>query len=376
MKDRMKNRTKKTILKINLPLRLGVCIAAVIVSAIGSHAMAQTAPSIQAAHTLQGRIWDARAQKFITEDMLYQRAAAARYVLLGEKHDSEAHHARQLDVLKGLAALGHKPVLVMEQFDSEYQTALTQTQTQWNTQWQNAGSTGEPDATKLADARAESLAESLADAGQLNRKGWRWPMYKDLIAFAAQRQWPVVAANLSRADARKIAMGEVVPVLPAPTQEQRTALEDDVVQGHCGHRPEQARLDGIVTAQRARDARMAQALDAASGVGVQLASPVVLIAGASHVRVDRAVPRYLAAPAQALTVAMVEVMPGKAQPEDYDRSGFDVLWFTPRQDRSDACAKPLPGLAAPAAASVAVPAVTPSASSSISSLSSSSTAKP
>lgn len=283
---------------------------------LGGMAIAQNAA--QPAHALQGRIWDTRTQQFITEAALYQRAAAARYVLLGEKHDSEAHHARQLDVLQGMAALGAKPTLAMEQLDSEYQAALSAAQ--------QAGQTD---------------AEALADAGQLNRKGWRWPMYKDLIAFAAERQWPLRAANLSRVEARKIAVGEVAPELPVPTAQQLAALEDDVVQGHCGHRPESARLNGIVAAQRARDQRMAQTLDAAGG-------PVVLIAGAGHIRADRAVPRYLAAPEQALTIAMVEAQPGKPEAAGYDRAGFDVLWFTTGMDQTDPCAQPLPGLAAPA----------------------------
>jgi uncharacterized iron-regulated protein len=301
----MEKSMKTTTVWTGVQLCLGLCLAA--------------ATQAQAPHALQGRIWDTRAQQFITEATLYQRAAAARYVLLGEKHDSEAHHARQLDVLQGLAALGAKPALALEQLDSEYQAALSQAQ--------GAGQTD---------------AEALADAGQLNRKGWRWPMYKDLIAFAAQRQWPLRAANLSRTDARKIAMGEVVPVLPAATAAQQAALEDDVIQGHCGHRPEAARLNGIVAAQRARDARMAQTLDAVGG-------PVVLIAGAGHVRADRAVPRYLAAPDQALAIAMVETAAGKSQPADYDRAGFDLLWFTVAgEERPDPCAIPLPGLAAPA----------------------------
>jgi uncharacterized iron-regulated protein len=306
MEENMK--TKRLVAALHLGL--GLCL--------GGVAVAQTAATPP--HTLQGRIWDTRTQAFITEAALYQRAAAARYVLLGEKHDSEAHHARQLDVLRGLAALGVKPALALEQLDSEYQGALTQAQ-----------SAGQTD------------AEALAEAGQLNRKGWRWPMYKDLMAFAAERQWPLRAANLSRAEARKIAMGEVTPDLPAATPAQHAALEDDVVRGHCGHRPEAARLNGIVAAQRARDLRMAQTLDAVAG-------PVVLIAGAGHVRADRAVPRYLAAPEQALTIAMVETADGQVQPADYDRAGFDVLWFTTSMDRPDPCATPLPGLAGPAKA--------------------------
>lgn len=273
----------------------------------------------EGATALQGRIWDTHAQQFITEAALYQRAAAARYVLLGEKHDSAIHHARQLDVLRGMAALGAKPALAMEQMDSEHQVALTQVQNQG-----------------VVDA------DALADAGQLNRKGWRWPMYRDLMAFAAMRGWPLRAANLSRIEARRIALGEMSPALPEATPAQQAALEDDVVQGHCGHRPESVRLARTVLAQRARDARMAQVLDAAAG-------PVVLVAGSGHVRSDRAVPRYLAEPDRALSVGLVEVTYLHTTPSQYDLSGFDLVWFSAPTDRPDMCATPLPGVAAPSA---------------------------
>ncbi len=282
----------------------------------GTGKTATVAPAVQA---LEGRIWDVHAQQFIAPDVMFQRAARARYVLLGEKHDSQAHRARQLDMLQALAQRGRSPALAMEQFDAEYQPALA-----------------------VAQAADVTDADALADAGQLNRQGWRWPMYRDLIAFAGAQHWPLLAANLSRAEARKIALGEVVPDVPAATYLQQIAMEDDVVQGHCGQRPEPARLAGIVAAQRARDARMAQTLDSTPG-------PVVLIAGAGHVRADRAVPRYLAQPTQALAIALVEALPSRSAPSDYDSAGFDLLWFTAAQSRPDACATPLPGLAAPAA---------------------------
>ena len=109
-----------------------------------------------------------------------------------------------------------------------------------------------------------------------------------------------------------------------------------MVQGHCGQRPESARLNAIVQAQRARDLQMAQALDSVAG-------PVVLIAGAGHARTDRAVPRYLREPRRALAMAFVEVEDGKPTPADYDSAGFDLLWFTSATPRPDPCATPLTG---------------------------------
>ena len=146
------------------------------------------APSGAPPPALDGRIWDVAARQFISAQAAYQRAASSRYVLLGEKHDSEVHHARQLDVLQALAARGVQPVLTLEQFDAQHQVALSAAQ--------KAGTTD---------------AQALADAGQLNRTGWRWPMYQALIAYAAQQQWPLVAANLSRTQARDIALGKLQP---------------------------------------------------------------------------------------------------------------------------------------------------------------------
>lgn len=278
--------------------------------------MAGAQAQMTESHPLLDRVWDVRAGASISVDDLFQRAAASRYVLLGEQHDSEAHHARQLQMLQALSARGRQPALALEQFDTEHQAALRQAQ-----------QSGVRD------------AEALADAGQLNRRGWRWPMYRDLIAHAAQRGWPLLAANLSRAEARRIVLGEM-PAPAAADAEQQRLMEDDVIQGHCGHRPAAHLLAGMVGAQRARDARMAAVLEAAGG-------PVVLIAGAGHVRRDRAVPRHLAEPARALAVGLVEVREGWIAPTDYDSAGFDILWFTASKPRPDPCAAPLPGLAGP-----------------------------
>lgn len=268
-----------------------------------------------AAHPLDGRIWDVRAQAFVEADAVYQRAAASRYVLLGETHDNPLHHDLQLAVLKALAQRGRSLSLAMEQFDHERQTEIAAAQA------------------------AGGDAEKIADAGQFNRKGWRWPMYKDLIDHAAAQRWPVLAANLSRADARDIALGRVKPQLPQADAAQVAAIAADIVDGHCGERPEY--LDGMVEAQRARDARMAATLESA-------ATPAVLIAGAGHVRRDRAVPRYLKDPGGALAVAYLETEDGKTAPADYDTAGLDFVWFTPRTERPDPCAAPLVGTAAPA----------------------------
>ncbi|RYY82334.1 MAG: hypothetical protein EOO24_40550, partial [Comamonadaceae bacterium] len=266
----METQRMKTLIASLLALSLAACaLPPRDGGTVGTSAATSTAPPATAAHPLEDRIWDVRAGRFIGADDLHRRAAASRYVLLGETHDSEAHHARQLQVLQALARNGARPGVALEQFDVEHQQAIT-----------------------AAQRAGERDAERLADAGRLNRQGWRWPMYADLIAWSAAQGWPLFAANLSRTAAREIALGKVVPQLPPLTPQQLARVEDDLVRGHCGHRPAPAMLEALVRAQRARDVTMAQVLDAAP-------APAVLIAGRGHVLDDRAVPLYLREPARA-----------------------------------------------------------------------------
>ncbi len=279
-------------------------------------------------HPLEGRIWDTRAQAFVNPQAVFDRAAATRFVLLGEKHDSVIHHALQLEVLKALAIRGRSPALAMEQFDSEHQRGLDAAQAK----------IPRPQNVVQADAAAEMLAS----AGQLNRKGWRWPMYKDLIAFAAERGWPLLAANLSRQAGREIALGQRSSGLPPAGASQQQRMEDEIVRGHCGQRLPDHHLAAIVDAQRARDARMAAVLNASR------TDQAVLIAGAGHVRRDRAVPLYLREPAAVLSIAFTETDAKRTIPADYDAEGYDLLWFTAPTERSDPCAQPMGGsIAAP-----------------------------
>lgn len=272
------------------------------------------------AQVVPGQIWDTRAQQTISLEAAMARLQASRYVLLGEKHDNEVHHALQLQVLQSLQQGGRKPTLLMEQFDMEHQAALTAAQ--------NTAASDSEDTT--------AQAERLADAGQLNRKGWRWPMYRDLIAFAAAQRWPVAAANLSRTDARAIFQGKKAVPLPTAGPTLHAKWEADMVTGHCGQALPANMVTGLVTAQRARDATMAAALEATGPQGA------VLIAGAGHVRRDRAAPLYFQQTASnpaTITIAFTELDPALPQAKDYDQEGFDLLWFTPAQTREDPCAQ-------------------------------------
>jgi len=274
-----------------------------LLAALQLAALAACAHVEVAHHPLTGMIWDTRASAFVPPGQLFEGASRARHVILGETHDNAEHHRLQRVTLEALAARGEKRVLAMEQFDSEYQAAI--------------------DAARAARGDAETIA----DAGHFDRKGWNWPLYRPLVQFALDHGWPLAAANLSRGEARAVVADPGRSGLPPAEPSVRSALEHDIIDGHCGAAPEPKRLAGMVEAQRARDARMASVLKDRS----------VLIAGSGHARRDRGVPLYLA-DRDLISIAFMEAEPGKARPQDYaDAASYDYLWFTPRAVRDDPC---------------------------------------
>lgn len=297
-----------TLLRLRLVPVAAICLLLAACSPGRSLQGAGDAPNgIQAA----GRILDVRSGEFISQDGVARRAIAARYVILGEVHDNAVHHRLQVEILRALLSAGRTPALAMEQFDLDSQPAL-----------------------EAARARGERDPERIADAGRFDRKGWRWAEYRPLVALAVSKDLPLLAANLSREDARVLVnSGRPAEGVPPPTPEQRAALERDIVEGHCGIRPSDAILAGMVEAQRARDAGMAKVLERTWESGA------VLIAGKGHARRDRGAPSYLGAEVQheLLSVGFEEVEPDGTAPRTDFAGIYDLVWFTPRATREDPC---------------------------------------
>jgi len=283
--------------------------------------MMQTGPDA-AAHPLSGRFWDTRAQDWVSPNELERRLTPARYVLLGEVHDNAGHHRLRRGLLAALVRDGRRPAIVMEQFDREHQPALQRVQ-------------DDPAPTP----------ELLKRAGRVDAQGWNWSYYEPIIRLALDRRLRIFAANLSRADAFRVSTEGAAAVLGAAAvsalrldqplpDAARLKLEQVIEDGHCGQAPRNI-LPGMVAAQRARDAIMAQTL--------QAHAPAVLIAGNGHVRRDFGVPHYLAHYPQGDDVGVlgfIEVDAAQLAPTDYVTAGapeYDYIAFTPRTPRPDPC---------------------------------------
>jgi uncharacterized iron-regulated protein len=278
--------------------------------------------SVARDHPLVGRIRDVAGQRFIDEATLVGRLARARYVLLGERHDNPDHHALQARVVRALAAVGRRPAVAFEML-----------------------------APSQADALARHLAARPRDAAGLGRavswetSGWPpWPMYAPVAQAALDAGLPIVVANLDPERARAVGREGVAALDPALVARHGLdrplpdapgdALAAEIRDAHCGHAPAD-RLAGMVAAQRARDAQMAEALlNAPGGDGA------LLIAGAGHVRKDFGVPFYLERIERArptVSVAFLEVDPGRPRAEPDAGLPFDYVWFTPAVDAGDPC---------------------------------------
>lgn len=257
---------------------------------------------------LEGRIWDARAGQFIDESALLARLRAARYRLLGEVHDHPRHHVIRARLLERLAPAE----VFFEQMDREHDGAVRAAQ------------------------RAGADADALARAGRLDEKGWRWPLHRPLFAAALAAGHAVRAANLSRADARRIVMtgkaeGATLPDWPPAAE---AAVRREIEDSHCGALPAKI-VPAMALAQRARDAALAAALAGAPG-------GAVLVAGNGHVRRDLGVPRYLPREATVVSVGFLEIRDGEPDPRAYVRGAggepaYDYAWFTHPQPRPDPC---------------------------------------
>lgn len=238
-------------------------------------------------------------------------------VLLGEIHDNAQQHAVRAKALALLLQAGLRPALAFEQFDRERQ--------------------GEIDRV-LSQTQADGV-DRVGRLVALGARGWNWDLYRPFLELALQYRLPIVAANLSRADAMRVSHEGFGAVFD-PAEQRRLGLNrlsDDLLQaqkeavdeGHCHQMAEQM-LPALARAQIARDAALAQA------IGPYLQRGVILLTGNGHVRRDIGVPRFLPTQQQdrVVSIALLE----RDAPADAAPTGaYDAVFRTPVQSRADPC---------------------------------------
>jgi uncharacterized iron-regulated protein len=174
-------------------------------------------------------------------------------------------------------------------------------------------------------------------------RNWEWSHYRPFLQLAVDYDLPIVAANLSRADAMKISAQGWSAVFAAPEQAALglerlptafvAAHEQAVARGHCNLLPADA-LPPMARAQIARDIVLASSLRPYLGRGV------VLLTGNGHARKDIGVPYWLSADERRdlLSIGLLEIgSDGSQGTAEALRERYDAVVETAAADRADPC---------------------------------------
>ena len=239
-----------------------------------------------------------------------------RVVLLGEVHDNAAQHALRIAALRQWVVAGARPAIAFEQFDRERQS----------------------DIDRARRERPKDFDYLIAQAK--SDPGWQWEYYGPFVALALEYELPIVAANLSRGDAMRVAIEGWPAVFDPATRSElrldtlpadfRRKHETAIAVGHCNLLPADA-LPARARAQMARDIVMAQS------IRPYLERGVVLLAGNGHVRRDIGVPFWLMASERESLVSI-----GMLERDDDDSASestaaYNVYVITERAERADPC---------------------------------------
>ena len=258
-------------------------------------------------HAQLGQIVELTSGQVITPQQLVERLAKAPRVLVGEQHDNPDHHALQLWLSRELAARRPQGSLLLEMLNPDQQARVEQVQ---------------------AEVRAGRMPVDTI-AALAWQPGWDWGLYGALVQYQLRQPYPLLAANLDRAEIMQIYQAR--PTLQgtastAPAVQEK--LQADIRESHCGLLPD-SQIPAMLAVQQQRDRRMAERLLAAP-------QPAILLAGAFHVRKDLGVPLHLAdlgAGEGNLVLILAEV--GKQPAAD----SADYVWYTAANTPEDHCAK-------------------------------------
>ena len=133
-------------------------------------------------HADLGRIVDLASGQAISPEQLLDRLARAERVLVGEQHDNPDHHTLQLWLLRELSRLRPQGSVLMEMLNPDQQNKVDQAQT---------------------TARAgQAITDPFATLAW--QPGWDWSLYGPLVMHQLRQPYPLLAANLDRAEIMQI----------------------------------------------------------------------------------------------------------------------------------------------------------------------------
>ena len=269
------------------------------------------------------RVFDTRQQAFVDFEVMLAGISEVDVVFVGEMHDDPNTHLLEAAILDGLQRRKRSPVVSLEMFERDAQGAID---------GYLAGRLGEEEMLKGARP---------------------WPRYatdyRPLVERAKAARWPVIAANVPRSIAQKVAkggkdaIGELTEAERANTardlQCPLDAYFDRFAQSMSGHpAPNQSADETKAMAERyywsqcVKDETMAEAIAAA--VNRNTGTPVVHYNGAFHSDFGLGTAERVRRRLPGKRTIVISVLPvedlDKVQPAGEDLKRADYLVYTHR----------------------------------------------
>ncbi len=176
--------------------RLAIALAVFLVSGFELQILAQTVHQSLTAGGgyLPQRVYDAKEKRYTDFESMLLDLSRQDVVFVGEQHDDPATHRLERAILEGMSRRRSKIIVSLEMFERDVQNSLN-----------------------------DYLAGRMSEEDFL--KGSRpWPRYvtdyRPLVEFAKAHQWPVIAGNVPRRYASKVAREGMAALSSLPDAEK------------------------------------------------------------------------------------------------------------------------------------------------------------
>jgi len=270
------------------------------------------------------RVYDARQQAFIDFEVMLASMLDADVVFVGEMHDDPNTHRLEAAILDGLQRRNRAPVVSLEMFERDAQGAL------------------------------DAYLSGRISEEEMLKTSRPWPRYatdyRPLVERARVSRWPVIAANVPRAVAQKVAKagkGAIDELTEAERANTARDLQcpldayfDKFAESMASHpMPNQSADEKKAMAERyywsqcVKDETMAEAIAAAVQRGPAL-SPVIHYNGAFHSDFGLGTAERVRRRLPGKRIVVISVLPvddlDKVQPGAEDLKRAEYLVYTVR----------------------------------------------
>ena len=271
-----------------------------------------------------GQLFEVKTKHIIQLDELTPKLMEAEVIYLGEEHYTPSHIEAALKILSMLLENGRKPVLAMEMFGWDGQSALD----------------------RYNKGHIHSEEQFLKEAVWEKNWGGDFKDYKPLVAFSKEHDIPLYALNPPRHLVRLVSSQGLAQALKDPSMSQwdipeHISLEDpeyrrvifpQITACHPGH-PDEV-YQPFYEASIFRDEGMAKVIKDYLQTKPDEAGPLVSYTGGGHIQYRLPVPNRVKKTQPAgfkdITIDLIALDPSRTEDVDQaiDEGIADYVWLT------------------------------------------------